>query len=165
MNTVKNIITEVIDYMSLPVNYVTLINNEVEEGIIVVSGDYDQDEDSIQIYLVVNGDQSVEFGMDFFDLEFEIRKTYLHENVHREQWYAGLDTTCVADQSHQDYMMSRVELEARARVDIPMDKEYYGKSEDLEEYMKYFNAGVQGSYDAIAYIEEAQRVYDFDGGL
>jgi hypothetical protein len=100
--------------------------------------------------------------MDFFDLIHEITKTYLHENVHREQWYAGLDTTRPVGESHQDYMMSRVELEARARVDIPMDKEYYGKSEDFVEYMEYFNKGVTGSYDAIAYIEESQVLYDLE---
>ena len=163
METVKSIITEAIEYVGLPVNYVTIINNEeVEEGLVVVAGDYDQDEDSIQIYFVVNGNQDAEFGMDFFDLIHEITKTYLHENVHREQWYAGLDTTRPVGESHQDYMMSRVELEARARVDIPMDKEYYGKSEDFVEYMEYFNKGVTGSYDAIAYIEESQVLYDLE---
>ena len=159
MITVKSIITEAIGYVNTPVNFITVINNEVEEGIIVVAGDYDQDEDSIQIYFVVNGNQEAEFGMDFFDLIHEVRKTYLHENIHREQWYAGIDTTRPVGESQQEYMMSKVELEARARVDIPMDTEYYGKSEDFVEYMEYFNKGVKGSYDAVMYIEAAQFDY------
>jgi len=162
MSTVKSIITEAIGYVNTPVNFITLISNEVEEGVVVVSGDYDQDEDSIQIYFVVNGNQEAEFGMDFFDLIHEVRKTYLHENIHREQWYAGLDTTRPVGESHQEYMMSRVELEARARVDIPRDTEYYGKSEDFVEYMEYFNKGVQGSYDAIMYIEDCQFKYHME---
>lgn len=162
MITVKSIIHEAIEYVGIPVNFVTLVHNEVEEGVVVVSGDYDQDEDSIQIYFVVNGNQEAEFGMDFFDLVHEVRKTYLHENIHREQWYAGIDTTRPVGESHQEYMMSKVELEARARVDIPMDTRYYGKSEDFAEYMEYFNKGVHGSYDAVMYIESAQYDYEMN---
>ena len=160
--SVKDTISEAIEYMGLPVNYVTLVDYEVEEGIVVVCGDYDQDEDSIQIYFVVSGNHEAQFGMDFFDLVHEIKKTYLHENVHREQWYAGVDTGQTPGQTEQDYLMSRIELEARARVDIPMDTEYYGKSEDFVKYMEYFNKGVQGSYDAIMYIEESQLNYEME---
>jgi hypothetical protein len=163
MTTVKSAISETIKLIGvLPANFVTIVDNEIEEGLVVVSGDYDQEEDSIQIYFVVNGDQEVEFGGSFFDLVHEIDKTYLHENVHREQWYDGLDTARPVGETRQEYMMSRVEMEARARVDIPMDTEYYGKSEDFLEYMRYFNTGVQGSYDAIMYIESAQFDYEME---
>ena len=153
MSTVKSIIAEAIEYSGRPVTYVTINNTELEDGIVVGYGDYDQDYDLITIYFAVSGNQDVDFSGDFFDLTHEIEKTYLHENVHREQWYADIDTTFVPILSRAEYMLSPTELEARARVDIPMDLEWYGKSEDYEEYMKFFNSGVKGSYDAITYIE------------
>mgnify|MGYP003640567297 FL=1 len=153
MSTVKSIIAEAIEYSGRPVTYVTINNTELEDGIVVGYGDYDQDYDLITIYFAVSGNQDVDFSGDFFDLIHEIEKTYLHENVHREQWYADIDTTFVPNLSRAEYMLSPTELEARARVDIPMDLEWYGKSEDYEEYMKFFNSGVKGSYDAITYIE------------
>jgi len=160
MSTVKSIIAEATEYSGRPVSYVTINNTELEDGIVVVSGDYDQDYDLITIYFVVSGNQDVDFNGDFFDLTHEIEKTYLHENVHREQWYADIDTTFDVGLTQEQYMMSSTELEARARVDIPMDLEWYGKSEDYEEYKKYFNSGVKGSYDAIVYIEESIQAYE-----
>ena len=153
MSTVKSIIAEATEYSGRPVSFVTINSIELEDGIVIVSGDYDQDYDLITIYFVVSGNQDVDFNGDFFDLTHEIEKTYLHENVHREQWYADIDTTFDVGLTQEQYMMSSTELEARARVDIPMDLEWYGKSEDFEEYMEFFNSGVNGSYDAITYIE------------
>ena len=160
MNTVKSIIAEATEYSGRPVSFVTINSIELEDGIVIVSGDYDQDYDLITIYFVVSGNQDVDFSGDFFDLTHEIEKTYLHENVHREQWYADIDTTFVPYLSRAEYLLSPTELEARARVDIPMDLEWYGKSEDFEEYMEFFNSGVKGSYDAITYIEESIQAYE-----
>ncbi len=159
METVRSIITEAIGYYANPsINYVTINSAELEDGVIVVTGDYDQDEDTIQVYFVISGKQDVEFGGDFFDLVHEIHKTYNHENIHREQWYAGEDTTRPQGESQSEYMLSRLEVEARARVDIPFDLEYYGRSEDLQEYLNYFHQGLSGSYDAIMFIEQATEM-------
>jgi hypothetical protein len=160
MRTVQSIMNEAYTKsLCVPsMSYATINSSELEDGIIVVSGDYDQDEDLITVYFITSGNEDVEFSGDYEDLVHEINKTYLHENIHREQWYAGEDTLRPAGETHEEYMLSKLEVEARARVDIPMDLKHYGKSEDFEEYMSYFNKGLKGSYDAVMFIEQTQTL-------
>lgn len=98
----------------------------------IISGDYDDGE--ITLYLVCN-DLDMELSTSQLkELEYEAEKTYAHECVHMEQDFADDLKTVHKDTTHVDYMLSRSETEAYARVDIPNDIRHYGLSADLWEY-------------------------------
>lgn len=144
MKTVNEVMQEVINSIGMhiklyEVNVLTLMSEQVEDGIVVVSGDYDEDSDEVNLYFITskNRESVFEDGRDRGSLavRHEAIKTIKHEDVHRAQAADGLDTTLDKNLTREEYLMAPTEFEAYTLIDIPMDLEFYGSSYELDEYL------------------------------
>ena len=100
------------------------------------SGEYDQDTDTIHLYLLASSLKGKLTKAQTRELEYEAYKARFHEQVHRDQHRRNIDIGHPLDASRADYLLHPAEVEAYSRVDIPNDLRRYQFSLDLLEYAK-----------------------------
>ncbi len=145
MKTVNEVINEVLGSVGPHIELYD-VNVEIkhypeaiDDGYIAVSGDFCEDSDEINVYLITSGNHEVEFDGNphaISVVRHEIIKTIKHEDVHRTQAAEGEDTTLDVGLSRAEYLMAPTEFEAYTLIDIPMDLEFYGSSHELDEYLE-----------------------------